>query len=226
MPTCRVTSAFAAAEPAAWEPGRHGESLERRERGTPPGPGPSSAAAPQPCRDVIRDAVGFALTRPERRDRIDSSAEGSMTSEIRTLCDIFLSAAASGKPDLLISKVGGAWRPISASDFGFTVRALSLGLNSLGLAAGRPRRDPLGEPARVGHGRLRHPVRRRLVRARSTRRCRPARSRALLKDCAARAIFVSTRRAAREDPGDPGAVPGPRVRRHDRGRRRRRSRAT
>jgi long-chain acyl-CoA synthetase len=59
-----------------------------------------------------------------------------MTSEIRTLCDIFLSAAASGKPDLLVSKVDGAWRPIAASDFGFTVRALSLGLNGLGIQPG------------------------------------------------------------------------------------------
>ena len=59
-----------------------------------------------------------------------------MTAEIRTICDIFLSAAASGKPDLLISKVGGAWTPISAKDFGFTVRSLSLGLNSLGVQPG------------------------------------------------------------------------------------------
>jgi len=59
-----------------------------------------------------------------------------MTTEIRTLCDIFLSAAASGKPDLLISKVGGAWMPISAKDFGYTVRALSLGLNALGVQPG------------------------------------------------------------------------------------------
>ncbi len=59
-----------------------------------------------------------------------------MASEIRTLCDIFRNAAASGKPDLLLSKVGGQWRPISASDFGFTVRALSLGLNALGIQPG------------------------------------------------------------------------------------------
>jgi long-chain acyl-CoA synthetase len=59
-----------------------------------------------------------------------------MTAEIRTLCDIFLSAASSGKPDLLISKVGGQWTPISAKDFGYTVRALSLGLNSLGIQPG------------------------------------------------------------------------------------------
>jgi long-chain acyl-CoA synthetase len=59
-----------------------------------------------------------------------------MSDTLRTLCDIFLSAAACGKPDLLISKVEGAWRPISAADFGFTVKALSLGLNSLGIQPG------------------------------------------------------------------------------------------
>jgi long-chain acyl-CoA synthetase len=59
-----------------------------------------------------------------------------MTAEIRTLCDVFLSAAASGKPDLLTSKAGGRWTPISARDFGYTVRALSLGLNALGIQPG------------------------------------------------------------------------------------------
>src|SRR6185436_20673047 len=59
-----------------------------------------------------------------------------MSREPRTLCDIFLAAAESGKPDLLISKVAGQWQPISARDFGFTVRALSLGLNALGIQPG------------------------------------------------------------------------------------------
>jgi len=59
-----------------------------------------------------------------------------MSNEVHTLCDIFLKAAASGKPDLLISKVGGQWKPISAMDFGYTVRALSLGLNALGIQPG------------------------------------------------------------------------------------------
>jgi long-chain acyl-CoA synthetase len=59
-----------------------------------------------------------------------------MASEPRTLCDIFRAAAASGKPNLLIRKVGGEWTPISAADFGFTVRALSLGLNGLGIQPG------------------------------------------------------------------------------------------
>ena len=54
----------------------------------------------------------------------------------RTLCDIFTIAASCGKPNLLISKVGGAWKSISAADFGFTVRALSLGLNGLGVQPG------------------------------------------------------------------------------------------
>jgi long-chain acyl-CoA synthetase len=59
-----------------------------------------------------------------------------MSTEVRTLCDIFVSAAASGKPNLLISKIAGEWKPILASDFGFTVRALSLGLNALGIQPG------------------------------------------------------------------------------------------
>ncbi len=59
-----------------------------------------------------------------------------MSDEVRTLCDIFLKAAASGKPDLLVSKAGGEWKPISAMDFGYTVRALSLGLNALGIQPG------------------------------------------------------------------------------------------
>jgi long-chain acyl-CoA synthetase len=59
-----------------------------------------------------------------------------MSNQARTLCDVFLGAAAAGKPDFLISKVGGAWKPISSTDFGFTVRALSLGLNTLGIQPG------------------------------------------------------------------------------------------
>ncbi len=59
-----------------------------------------------------------------------------MAAEPRTLCDIFLAAAACGKPSLLVSKVGGAWKSISAADFGFTVKALSLGLNGLGVQPG------------------------------------------------------------------------------------------
>ncbi len=59
-----------------------------------------------------------------------------MANEPRTLCDVFQIAASCGKPNLLISKVNGEWKPISAADFGFTVRALSLGLNGLGVQPG------------------------------------------------------------------------------------------
>ncbi|MGE5277317.1 MAG: AMP-dependent synthetase/ligase [Acidobacteriota bacterium] len=114
-----------------------------------------------------------------------------MTSEIRTLCDVFLSAAASGKPDLLASKIGGAWRPISAGDFGFTVRALSLGLNSLGLQPGdrlailsenRPE-WAMADYAILCAGAWSVPIYPTLPAAQVA---------ALLKDCAARAVFVST----------------------------------
>jgi long-chain acyl-CoA synthetase len=59
-----------------------------------------------------------------------------MTDDVRTLCDIFLKVAASSKPNLLMSKAGGEWRPVSAADFSYTVRALSLGLNALGIQPG------------------------------------------------------------------------------------------
>jgi long-chain acyl-CoA synthetase len=62
--------------------------------------------------------------------------EETMGEAPRTLCDIFLSAAASGKTDFLRTKAGGQWRSISAADFGFTVKALSLGLNALGIQPG------------------------------------------------------------------------------------------
>ncbi len=99
-----------------------------------------------------------------------------MANEPRTLCDIFTIAASCGKPNLLISKVGGVWKPISATDFGFTVRALSLGLNGLGVQPGdrvailsenRP------EWAMADYA---DPLRRRPGRCRSTRRFPPARS--------------------------------------------------
>ena len=59
-----------------------------------------------------------------------------MKEDVQTLCDIFLKAAASGKPDLLVSKIGGEWKGIPASDFSYTVRALSMGLNALGIQPG------------------------------------------------------------------------------------------
>ena len=59
-----------------------------------------------------------------------------MTDDVRTLCDIFLKVSGPSKPDLLISKVGGEWKGISSADFSYSVRALSLGLNALGIQPG------------------------------------------------------------------------------------------
>src|SRR6476659_7805650 len=113
-----------------------------------------------------------------------------MTAEIRTLCDLFLFAAASGKADLLRSKVGGTWTPISARDFGYTVRALSLGLNSLGIQPGdrvamlsenRPE-WAMADYAILCAGAWSVPVYPTLPSAQIA---------PLLNDCRARAIFVS-----------------------------------
>ena len=51
----------------------------------------------------------------------------------KTLVDYFLFAAASGKADLLVSKVGGAWAPVSAADFAARTRGLAVGLALLGV---------------------------------------------------------------------------------------------
>jgi long-chain acyl-CoA synthetase len=114
-----------------------------------------------------------------------------MGTEPRTLCDIFSIAASSGKPNLLISKVGGVWKPISAADFGFTVRALSLGLNGLGLQPGdraailsenRPE-WAMADYAVLCAGAWSVPIYPTLPAAQIA---------PLLNDCGAKAIFVST----------------------------------
>ena len=51
----------------------------------------------------------------------------------KTLVDYFRHAAASGKPDLLVSKVDGAWTAVSASEFGESTKGLALGLALLGV---------------------------------------------------------------------------------------------
>ncbi len=56
--------------------------------------------------------------------------------EIETLYDIFEIAARSDRPDLLFARDGEKWKPIASRDFSFTVRALSLGLNALGMQPG------------------------------------------------------------------------------------------
>src|SRR5713226_516960 len=114
-----------------------------------------------------------------------------MSQAPRTLCDIFVAAAASGKPDLFLSKSGGQWRPISASDFGFTVKALSLGLNALGIQPGdrvailsenRPE-WAMADYAALCAGAVPVPIYPTLP----ANQIEP-----LLKDSGARAIFVST----------------------------------
>jgi long-chain acyl-CoA synthetase len=57
-------------------------------------------------------------------------------SEPRTLVDIFEGFAGSGKPDAMLQRRGDRWLPVSAADFSFSVRALSLGLNALGVQPG------------------------------------------------------------------------------------------
>jgi long-chain acyl-CoA synthetase len=114
-----------------------------------------------------------------------------MSQAPRTLCDIFVAAAASGKPDLFLSKSGGQWRSISASDFGFTVKALSLGLNALGIQPGdrvailsenRPE-WAMADYAALCAGAVPVPIYPTLP----ANQIEP-----LLKDSGARAIFVST----------------------------------
>jgi long-chain acyl-CoA synthetase len=56
--------------------------------------------------------------------------------EVKTLYDIFELASTSEKPDLLLRRDGDRWTPISARDFSFSVRSLSLGLNALGMQPG------------------------------------------------------------------------------------------
>src|SRR5438105_2620920 len=56
--------------------------------------------------------------------------------ETRTLVDIFRSVEKLGKPDLLLEKKGGAWRPISSSEFASRVRAVAAALGALGVPAG------------------------------------------------------------------------------------------
>ena len=53
--------------------------------------------------------------------------------EARTLLDYFRFATRSGKTDLLIRKIDGTWRPVSAEEFGSMTKGLALGLALLGV---------------------------------------------------------------------------------------------
>jgi len=54
----------------------------------------------------------------------------------RTLLDYFDFAATSGKAELLVSKIGGKWTPVSADEFARLTRGFALGLASLGVDRG------------------------------------------------------------------------------------------
>ncbi|HKB72191.1 MAG TPA: long-chain fatty acid--CoA ligase [Thermoanaerobaculia bacterium] len=57
--------------------------------------------------------------------------------DVSTLYDIFEGLASSGKDAVQMSRdEAGKWTSVSARDFGFTVRCLSLGLNALGMQPG------------------------------------------------------------------------------------------
>ena len=51
----------------------------------------------------------------------------------KTLLDYFRFAAGSGKAELLASKIGGSWTPLSAPEFGERTQGLALGLALLGV---------------------------------------------------------------------------------------------
>ncbi len=84
----------------------------------------------------------------------------------RTLLDYFQFSARSGKPDLLVSKVNGAWTPVSASEFGRRTRAFGIGLTTLGvdnddrvaiLSENRPE-WPMADFATLGIGGITVPI--------------------------------------------------------------------
>ncbi len=70
--------------------------------------------------------------------RMGHSIHGGVTvTEIRTLCDVYFQLLdVHDRPDLLRSKVDGAWRLVSTQEFGRTARALSYGLMSMGVKPG------------------------------------------------------------------------------------------
>ena len=112
--------------------------------------------------------------------------------DVSTLFDIFECLAGSGKDAVQLRRDGpGRWSPISARDFAFTVRSLSLGLNALGVQPGdrvailsenRPE-WAMTDYAIVCGGALTVPIYATLP---------PEQIVGLLRDCSARAIVVST----------------------------------
>ncbi len=111
----------------------------------------------------------------------------------RILLDYFLHAVKSGKPDLLVSKVNGAWKPVSANEFGRKTRAFGIGLTTLGLdhddriailSENRPE-WPMTDFATLGIGGITVPI--------YTTYLAPQ-VEYILRDCSAKVIVVSNER--------------------------------
>jgi long-chain acyl-CoA synthetase len=108
----------------------------------------------------------------------------------RTLLDYFKHSASSGKADLLVSKVNGAWTPVSAERFGRRTRAFGIGLTTLGvdngdriaiLSENRPE-WPMSDFATLGIGGITVPI--------YTTYLAPQ-VEYILRDCAAKVLVVS-----------------------------------
>jgi long-chain acyl-CoA synthetase len=108
----------------------------------------------------------------------------------RILLDYFDHSVRSGKPDLLVSKVNGAWKPVSAEEFGRKTRAFGIGLTTLGLdhddriailSENRPE-WPMTDFATLGIGAITVPI--------YTTYLAPQ-VEYILKDCAAKVLVVS-----------------------------------
>ncbi|MBI5440331.1 MAG: long-chain fatty acid--CoA ligase [Deltaproteobacteria bacterium] len=108
----------------------------------------------------------------------------------RTLLDYFQFSARSGKPDLLVSKVNGAWTPVAAAEFGRKTRAFGVGLTTLGvdnddrvaiLAENRPE-WPMADFATLGIGGISVPI--------YTTYLAPQ-VEYILRDCSAKVLVVS-----------------------------------
>lgn len=109
----------------------------------------------------------------------------------RILLDYFQFAVRSGKPDLLVSKVNGAWTPVSAAEFGRRTKAFGIGLTTLGvdhddrvaiLSENRPE-WPMTDFATLGIGAITVPI--------YTTYLAPQ-VEYIIKDCTAKVVVVSS----------------------------------
>ena len=114
----------------------------------------------------------------------------------------FDAVATYHKPDALQVKRNGRYEPISHDTLARARAPHRARPRGARRARRRSRRDSLGESPRVGDRRLRLPHARRRPTCRSIRICRAIRSRYILRDSGAVAIFVSNAGAGGEDRAD------------------------